>query len=135
MSPAATPRVRPLLVFDGYCGFCTRSVLWLLPRFASPVDTMPAQRLDLAAVGLGKDDVKRFAWWIEADGRRSRGHRAIARALLACRRPWPLAGRLLLLPPVSWLAALGYRLVARYRRFLPGTTPACKRDDGWPPAS
>jgi predicted DCC family thiol-disulfide oxidoreductase YuxK len=76
---------------------------------------------------VSEAEAQRKAWWIESDGRRSGGHRAVARALLACRGGWPLLGRLLLLPPVSWLAVPGYALVARYRRHLPGVKPACKR--------
>jgi len=39
---------------------------------------------------------------------------------------WGLVGRLLLVPPVSWLAAVGYSVVSRYRYLFPGGTPACK---------
>ena len=39
--------------------------------------------------------------------------------------PYVLAGWLLLLPPVSWFGAVGYKLVARYRYRLPGATAAC----------
>lgn len=131
--PSFEPR-RPVLVFDGQCGFCTRSVLWLLPRFRRPVRAVPYQWADLPALGLTEAETRRYAWWIDEDGRRHRGHRAMARALLACRSPWPPLGRALLLPPpVSWLAAAAYRLIARYRRFLPGATPACRRPGGWPP--
>ncbi len=45
---------------------------------------------------------------------------------MATHGPWAVAGRILLAPPVSWVAPLGYRLVARYRHRLPGGTPACK---------
>lgn len=128
----------PILVFDGECGFCTASVLWLRRRLKRPVELVPWQELaatgGLTGVRLDRDDVRRWAWWIE-DGRRWRGHRAGGRALLACRGAWPALGALLLLPaPLSWPAALGYRLVARFRGRLPGVTPACRRDR-WPPDS
>lgn len=90
---------------------------------------LPYQAVDLAAHGLTVPEVRREAWWIGADGTRGAGHRAIARALRACPWYWAWLGALLLLPPVSWIAALGYRLVARYRRRLPGSRPACGR--GW----
>jgi predicted DCC family thiol-disulfide oxidoreductase YuxK len=35
-------------------------------------------------------------------------------------------GRILLSPPMRPLAAVGYRIVARYRYRLPGATPACR---------
>jgi predicted DCC family thiol-disulfide oxidoreductase YuxK len=134
MMPIAEPppRSRPVLVFDGDCGFCTRSVLWLERRLREPVDSVPWQVADLAALALTEAQARQAAWWVEADGRRARGHRAIAQALRRCRGGWPLVGRLLLVPPLSWLGAPAYALVARFRGYLPGTTPACKRPS-WPP--
>lgn len=136
---SSPPPARPLLVFDGDCGFCTASVHWLEARFRREVDVEPYQALDLDALGLTEAGVTRYAWWLDAAERRSpgagvrdRGHRAIARGLRACGGLWPLVGGLLLLPPpFSWLYAAGYRLTARYRGWLPGTTPACRmRSDG-----
>lgn len=128
----------PILVFDGECGFCTASVLWLRRRLKRPVELVPWQKPaeagGLAELGLDREQLRRWAWWLE-DGRRWRGHRAVGRALLACRGAWPALGAVLLAPPpLSWSAALGYRLVARLRGHLPGVTPACRRDH-WPPAS
>jgi len=68
--------------------------------------------------------MRRAAWWID-DRHRDEGARAIARALLAARRPWPVVGVVLLTPPVSVLAALVYRVVARHRHRLPGATVTC----------
>ncbi len=39
---------------------------------------------------------------------------------------WGLIGRLMLVPPVSWLAAAVYAVVARNRHRLPGATDACR---------
>jgi predicted DCC family thiol-disulfide oxidoreductase YuxK len=50
----------------------------------------------------------------------------VARALLRAQQPWSLLGRLLLLPPISWIAPFSYRVVARYRYRLPGATPTCR---------
>ena len=118
------------LVFDGNCGFCTLSVDWLQARMDPRVDVAiePWQRLDLPALGLTEPEVTTAAYWVE-DGSRLRGARAIAAALRACRSPlWRAAGRLIDVPPVRPLARLGYTIVARNRRFLPGTTPALQRD-------
>jgi len=122
---------KPALIFDGDCGICTTSAEWVAARRRRPAAIVPWQSLDLEALGLSQNDVTRFAWWIDERGRKSRGHRAIARALIACRQPWPIVGWLLLLPPITWLAAVGYRLVANNRGLLPGATPACRREGGF----
>lgn len=133
----------PLLIFDGDCGFCTATVNWAARRFRRPVEVAPWQRLDLEALGLTRRDVDRYAWWIEPETeeeaetgegggvRRWRGHRAAGRALRCCRGLWPLFGFVLLLPPpFAWVWAAGYRVVARFRGYLPGSTPACKLPAG-----
>lgn len=136
---APEPSPTPLLVFDGDCGFCTATVRWLSARLKEPVEVVPWQALEIGELGLSEQDVTRYVWWLEPRPERrsgeggmlrEKGHRAAGRALIACRGPWPLVGGLLLLPPpFSWLWAAGYRLVARYRGYLPGTTPACRRPD------
>ena len=65
-----------------------------------------------------------------APGRVSTGPVAIADVLRSARGtrglPWRMAGRLLALRPVLWLAWPAYRLVARNRHRLPGGTAACE---------
>lgn len=115
-----------LLLFDGKCGFCTRSVLWLLERTRRPLRAVPYQ---LAGdVGVPREALRRAVYLLEGS-RQWRGHRAVGAALRLCGQPWRTLGQLLALPgPFAWVFAAGYALVARYRRHLPGTRPACKRD-------
>lgn len=116
-----------VLVYDGDCGFCTRSARWIEARLPLGYPVVAWQAIpDLAALGLTEADVQRAAWWIDTDGRAHGGARAIARALIACRGAWSLVGWALLVPPISWLATLVYALVARYRYRLPGATDACR---------
>ena len=119
-----------MLIFDGDCGFCTSSANWVASRWPGPDApvAVPWQHLsaDTAAeLHLSGDDFARSAWWVDG-GPAEGGSRAIARALVATHGPWAIAGRMLLAPPVSWVAPLGYRMVAHYRHRLPGGTPACK---------
>jgi predicted DCC family thiol-disulfide oxidoreductase YuxK len=120
-----------VLVYDGDCGFCTTTATWITDRW-KPVgraEAVPWQHLGdtgLTRLGLSSDDVTTAAWWVE-DGRRFRGHLAVAHALMAAGGGWGLVGRALLVPPLRELAGVGYRLVARYRYRLPGGTPACRR--------
>jgi hypothetical protein len=103
----------------------------------SGVAVEPWQRLDLRALGLTPTDVADHAWWLAPGGVRRRGHRAIAAALRAIGGRWGVVGRLLDLPPVSWLAAVVYVLVARNRHHLRrfGVTPACANGGCDDPAS
>lgn len=120
--------VGPLLVYDGDCGFCTRSARWVARRLpaGSPATVAPWQSLDLRSLGLTPVDVASAAWWIDADGGKRRGHLAMAAALGRIGGRWAVVGRLLATPPVSWLARPVYALVARYRHRMPGSTDACR---------
>lgn len=55
----------------------------------------------------------------------SAGHAAIARLLIDAGGRWSIPGRIMLVPPFSWLAAAGYRLTAANRHRLPGGTAEC----------
>lgn len=113
------------LVFDGDCGFCTRCVA-LVPRSARRTTTVvPYQRADLAALGLTAAECASAVQWVADDGTRSRGAGAVARLLRDAGGGWRVLGTALLVPPLSWVAALVYRVVAANRMRLPGGTPAC----------
>jgi len=118
------------LLFDGDCGVCTTTAAWVARRWpqGEPPQAIAWQLLsheELVECDLSLDELARAAWWVEGD-HRDEGSRAVARALQATTGRWSFAGRILLVPPLSWIAALGYRVVARYRHRLPGGTPACK---------
>ena len=86
----------------------------------------PSPQAVLTAASLTEADVRRAAWWLDGT-LREEGSRAVARALVAAGGLWAVVGRVLLVPTsISWVAPVGYRVVARYRYRLPGATPACK---------
>jgi predicted DCC family thiol-disulfide oxidoreductase YuxK len=114
-----------MLVFDGDCAFCTTSARWIGARLPSEAAVQPWQVLDLRALGLTPRDVQTAAYWVDRDGSTYRGHRAVGKALAAGGGAWGLVGKVLLIPPISWLAALGYELIARNRSHMPGATDAC----------
>ncbi|MEQ4304269.1 sporulation-delaying protein SdpB family protein [Plantactinospora sp. B6F1] len=120
---------RHLLVYDGDCGFCTASVHFvrrrLRPQVPETVDMVPWRSVDLARYRLTPHDVHRAAYLIRPDGGRLAGAAAFAELARHGRGGWPLLGHLLRRPPVSWLAAALYRLVAAQRHRLPGGTGAC----------
>jgi len=115
-----------LLIFDGDCAFCTTWVDRLRSALPYFPDSTPWQWLDLADYGLSESDVEAAAWLVTPTGRF--GDYLAFSALLRAqpRLLLRVVGRLIAMPPVSWCAGLGYRLIARYRHRLPGGTPACQ---------
>ncbi|MBM3674360.1 MAG: DUF393 domain-containing protein [Actinobacteria bacterium] len=122
------PRL-PVLVYDGDCGFCTRSARWISHRWADPAAIVAWQELGadgLRELGLSEAQVTDAAWWVGADGHPRRGHRAIAAAMAHATGWARIAGRLLAAPPLSWLGTVVYPLIARYRHRMPGGSPSCR---------
>jgi predicted DCC family thiol-disulfide oxidoreductase YuxK len=120
----AVYRERPVLLFDGDCAFCTSSVR-VLQRIGPVAEIVAWQRTDLAELGVSEEKAAAALRWVEVDGALRSGHEAVAAALLSAGRAWRIAGRILLLPGISWAAARTYRLVADNRHRLPGGTLAC----------
>jgi predicted DCC family thiol-disulfide oxidoreductase YuxK len=113
------------LVFDGDCGFCTRCVA-LVPKSAlRTTKVVPYQRADLPALGLTAAECAEAVQWVGDDGSHAKADAAVGRLLQQAGGLWWLLGTLLLMPPISWLAAVVYRLVAANRMRLPAGTPAC----------
>jgi predicted DCC family thiol-disulfide oxidoreductase YuxK len=126
----ARERLMPTLLFDGACGFCTAAVYWIDTRLERRTRLVPWQEAPLADYGLAPEEARRTVWWIEPSGERFHSEQAVARALGSCAPRWQRLGRLLRAPGIRRLARTGYRLVARFRHRLPGTTPACEAP-GW----
>lgn len=120
-----SPARSALLIFDGDCAFCTTSVAWLGRILPAMPAAAPYQWTDLATYALTPADARARVWLV--DGGRQFGGAAAVAALLR-RQPspgWRMLGWLGTVPPWSWAASVGYRLVARFRHRLPGGTPAC----------
>jgi predicted DCC family thiol-disulfide oxidoreductase YuxK len=124
-----TARERPVLVYDGDCGFCTTCARFL-ERIGPDAEIVAWQLTDLAELGVTEEQAADAVQWVGADGSVRSGHEAIAAVLSSAGRIWGIVGRLIVLPGVSWVAARAYRLTADNRYRLPGGTPACAR----PPA-
>jgi predicted DCC family thiol-disulfide oxidoreductase YuxK len=123
---AGRPRTE-LLLFDGDCGFCTWAAGWVERRLPSRAGVEPWQFIDdLGRYDLTASDTSSAAYWIDTGGRPHRGHLAFAEALRAMSPGWRFLGTVMRVPPISWLAALLYAIVARIRHLLPGSTPACR---------
>jgi predicted DCC family thiol-disulfide oxidoreductase YuxK len=124
-APRLTTPDLPVLIFDGDCAFCTTWVNRLQDWLPRSPRAVPWQWSDLNALGLTREDVADFAWYLT-----KRHSYAGAMAFAALLRAQPrvglrFAGHLIATPPFSVVAALGYNVIARYRHVLPGGTPAC----------
>ncbi|MFC7341429.1 thiol-disulfide oxidoreductase DCC family protein [Saccharopolyspora griseoalba] len=115
----------PQLIYDGDCGFCTRSAR-LATRLPVRMRVRPWQEVDLAALGTDERRARHEVLWVSTSGRVSGGAAAVADLFESCRAPWPLLGRAMSAPLVRVLAERVYRWVADNRYRLPGATPACQ---------
>lgn len=122
-----SPRERPVLLYDGDCAFCTRCA-GLLERLGPDAEIVPWQFADLGELGVSEERASEAVQWVGVDDEVRSGHEAIAAALGRAGWLWRVAGRTLVLPGLSWIAAKVYRLVADNRYRLPGGTPACAVD-------
>ena len=116
--PKADVLALAALVYDGDCGFCRGCADWIAARLPAGTPVLASQQAHLAGLGLTADQAAGAAWWIDGDGTRHRGHRAVAAALGACGGRWAKLGAVLTWPGVSLAAAGVYGLVARNRRRL-----------------
>jgi predicted DCC family thiol-disulfide oxidoreductase YuxK len=110
---------RPLVIYDGDCGFCTATATWIARRLRRPdgadAQLLPSQRVDLTELGTTDERAAREVLWAQA----------ISQWLQLREGFYGVLGRCLQLPVVSALAAALYRGVAANRRRLPGGTPTC----------
>lgn len=116
---------RPLLVYEGDCGFCNRCARFIARRLPTTAELRPWQRTNLAAYGVSEHRARYEIVWVDVEGRTSGGAQAVAKLLLDCGGPWAALGLLLRVPPFRWLGHGVYRLLANNRSRLPGGGPAC----------
>ncbi|MEH0516730.1 DUF393 domain-containing protein [Streptomyces sp. B21-079] len=118
-------RNQPVLVFDGDCSFCSTSVRFAERRLQPRCQTIPWQFADLEALGVTSARAEHEVLWVTPRGVVYGGAQAVTKALLSAGGRWALAGALLMLPPIRWVAHGVYRLVANNRHRMPGGTAAC----------
>lgn len=108
---------RPLVLFDGDCGFCRRWVArWQLST-RGRVRFEPGRWWHRWALGLRKADLRRAMQLVEPSGRVSQGAEAVFRMLAwSPRRGTRAAARLGLLPGVLHAARGVYAVISRNRR-------------------
>ncbi len=124
------PPPKPVLVFDGQCGFCRRRVRRWQRTVGERIDYQPFQDTSERFSEIPRERFERAVHFIEPDGHVSSGAEAVFRSqAVAGYRRWPLifynrvAG-------VRWITERGYRFVAEHRggleritQFLYGSDP------------
>ncbi|HEU4697769.1 MAG TPA: DUF393 domain-containing protein [Gemmatimonadales bacterium] len=123
-----TPRpARPVLLYDGACGFCLRAIGWLR-RWdrAGRIETLPmqrrAERTDLPPIADAA--LARAMHLVTPDGAVYAGGRA-ARAMLRWLPGGALLRPLFLIPGVPWVVNRTYEGVAARRHRLGCGGPSC----------
>jgi len=120
----AATRERPVLVYDGDCGFCTKSAR-VAGRLPSRCDIVAWQHADLDALGTTQERAEYELLWVTPDGTVYGGADAVAMLLRDSGGAFALLGTALRLPGVRSVAHRLYRVIADNRYRLPGGTPAC----------
>ncbi|OKK16033.1 thiol-disulfide oxidoreductase [Streptomyces sp. CB00455] len=126
-------RMRPVLVYDGDCGFCTASARAARRRLDPSCEFTPWQRADLHSLGVSQARAEYEALWVTPGGQVYGGAQAVAKLLLRTGGAWAVVGAVLTLAPVRWIAHGVYRIIAVNRQRLPGGTPACATPPQRPP--
>lgn len=112
------PPEKPVLIWDGDCGFCRRSVERLHHTVGEAIDYVPYQQRDINLRQIPTDQLQETVHFVDADGSVSQGAEAIFRACAHA----PGGGRSLRLyqrfPPFRWASESVYRIVAQNRSFL-----------------
>jgi predicted DCC family thiol-disulfide oxidoreductase YuxK len=116
------------VIFDGDCGFCQKSVNFALKHIKPEVTFVAYQVIDPTDFGLSITQCQTSLQFVSANRISYVAHNAVARMLLTAKFPWFIFGRLMLMPGVNKIMSYGYKLVAKNRHRLPGSTSACELD-------
>ena len=123
---AISGAAKPVLIFDGDCGFCTTTANWIEKNSLIPVEIQPYQWAKLADFGLTEEEAAAKVQLV-VGGKVFAGHHCMAKLLLI--QPNALLkflGAVMVMPGVDPISAKVYEWVAANRHKLPGGTPACK---------
>lgn len=118
-------RERPVLVYDGDCGFCTTSIRFVERRIPTSAEIVAFQFTDLDALGTTRERAAHEALWVDRNGHVFGGAQAAAKLLMDAGGPWWPLGAIARIPPFRWMAHGLYRLIAGNRYRMPGGTAAC----------
>ena len=113
---------RPVVLFDGRCGFCNWSVQFAQRTVRADADFIPYQSVDVSKYGVSPDQCADAVQFIDNAGSVS-GALAVAAIFRTGRGVWKPLGRLIGSAPIRPLAEVSYRFIARHRGRLWGVKP------------
>ncbi|MEP6767677.1 MAG: lipase maturation factor family protein [Acidobacteriota bacterium] len=118
-----SPPARPLVLFDGDCGFCRAWIARWKERTGDRVDYAPSQESEAEFPEIPPSDFTRSVQLVLPDGEVLSGAGAVAKTLDLAGTPWPLwiYDHVPLAAPVSEAA---YRLIAGHRAAASRVTAA-----------
>lgn len=124
---ASAPRAHGIVLFDGTCAFCERSVTFIATRdrsayFRFGASQTPAAQALLAEFGETRESTRSII--LVEDGVLYRKSTAVLRIARRLPRPWSLAAVCLAVPRPLRDAA--YSVVAAIRHRLAGRSNACE---------
>jgi predicted DCC family thiol-disulfide oxidoreductase YuxK len=112
--------ITAILITDGDCEFCQRTAGKLKNVVPNGWTNVPTNELT-ETFGLTPAQLAKSVWLIEFVGTQTikySGAKAVGKVLRMRKGFWSLIGWLPFIPPMSWIAAGLYRLVANNRKFF-----------------
>lgn len=107
--------IKPLLIFDGYCGFCKRWIGRFRRMTGDRVEYAPSQEVGDRYRQISQKQFEESVWLVEPNGKISKGAEAVFRAL-ATSRSWKwLLFLYRFLPFFAPISEWMYRFVAKHR--------------------
>ena len=109
-----------ILITDGNCAFCQRTVKKLAGIVPTGWRNVPSTELT-SSYGLTQEQLEHSVWLIEnpeSEQKRYSGAKAVGKVLRIRGGLWGGLGWLTFIPPMSWIAAGMYRVVANNRKFF-----------------
>src|SRR5256885_15853556 len=115
---ANEPLQRPVVLYDGQCGFCKRHVARWSALAGGAIEFLPYQGNVERFPGITTDAVSRAVHLIEPDGTLTRGAEAVFRiAALSRKRPW-LQSCYEKIPAFRSVTETGYEWIAAHRNLV-----------------
>ena len=109
-----------ILITDGNCAFCQRTAKKLAGIVSTGWINVPSTELT-NSYDLTQEQLEHSVWLIEnpeSEPKRYSGAKAVGKVLRIRGGLWGGLGWLTFIPPMSWLAAGMYRVVANNRKFF-----------------